>query len=158
MLKRAILTNSITSTQMDSMKVASGFLALGTASGALVFGHLLAHSTNEGVGLNTSGVAGAAMGSYAGTYLTASDNQTVGKVKGECDISKHTVYSGTPDATIGTTTGSNLLGYYTDLIDEDQIDESDAETGIAQYFIWGVDPSDTTRGLYSIVESSVFGV
>ena len=156
-LKRMILANSITSVQLDSIKIASGFADLGTA-GALVFGHLLAHSTNEGVGLNTTGVAGAAMGSYAGTYLTASDNQTVGKVKAECDISKNTLYSAEESAAIGTTTGSNLAGYTQDLTDEDTLNEGSALTTTGQYMGWGVDPKDSTKPVVNIFESQVFGV
>lgn len=156
-LRSEILANSITTTVMDAVIVSSGFLALGT-TGTLVFGHVTDIATNKGVGLNTTGVAGAEVGSFVGTYLTASDNQTVGKVRGVCDISKNTLYSGTPDAAIGTTTGSNLLGYHTDIADEDELDENTAATTTAQYFIWGVDPSNSARGIYSIYESVVSGV
>lgn len=155
-LKRAIITNSVVTTLVDSVKITSGFAALGT-TGALVFGHVNAHVTRGGVGLNTSGAAGAAMGSYANTYTVASDNQTVAQVAVECDISKFTLYAGTPDATLGTTTGSNLLGYHTDLLDEDDIDESSAVTATAQYTIMGVDQENTAQGVYSIYESQVFG-
>lgn len=155
--KRMILANSITSTVLDSTKMASGFNALGTA-GALVFGHLLAHSTLEGMGLNTTGAAGAAMGSYVGTYATASDNQTVGKVKGECDVSKSTLYSAEESAAIGTTTGSNLAGYTQDLTDEDTLNEASALTTTGQYMGWGVDPNNSAQAVVNIFESQVFGV
>lgn len=156
-LRKAILANSITSTEGDSLIASSGFAALGTAT-TLILGHLVAHATELGVGLNTTGVAGAAMGSYVGTYLTASDNQTVGKVKAVIDISKETLYSADPDAAIGTTTGSNLLGYHTDIADEDNTDENTAATTTAQYFIWGVDPNDSGNQVVSVYESVVFGV
>ena len=51
------LANSITITVDDSVKAASGFLALGT--GALVWGHVMGIGTKDGMGLNTTGVAGA---------------------------------------------------------------------------------------------------
>lgn len=156
-LKRAIITNSVVSTLLDSVKITSGFAALGTA-GALVFGHVNAHTTRGGVGLNTSGATGAAIGSYTNTYTAASNNQTVAQAVVECDISKYTLYAGTPDATIGTTTGSNLLGYHTDLIDQNDIDEDNATTATAQYTIWGVDQENTAQGVYSIYESQVFGL
>ena len=156
-LRRAIIKNSITTVQMDSMKVVSGFTELGT-TGALVFGHLVAHSTNEGVGLNTTGAAGAAVGSYAGSYASASDNQTVGKVKAECDISKMTLYSAEEDAAIGTTTGSNLIGYSQDLTDEDTLDESTAATTTGQYMGHGVDPTTAANAVVNIYESVIFGV
>lgn len=151
-----ILANSITVTELDSLKLASGFLALGTA-GASVFGHVTAIRTEKGVGVDTTGASGAATGSFVGTFTTASDNQTVAKVKAECDISKQTLYSVTPDATIATTTGSNLAGYFTDLADEDATDEDTAATTAAQYAIHGVDISNSANQVVSIFESIVFG-
>lgn len=156
-LRREILANSITVTESDSLKLSSGFAALGT-TGALVFGHVVSISTRQGLGLNTTGAAGAAMGSFVGTYLTASDNQTVGKVKADVDISKYSLYSAEEDAAIGTTTGSNLSGYYQDLADEDTLDESTAATTTAQYFGWGVDPDNSANAVVNIAESVVFGV
>lgn len=156
-LRREILANSITAVVMDSVKISSGFVALGT-TGALVFGHINEMGTNGGVGLNTTGAAGAAVGSYAGTFTTASDNQTVAKVRADIDISKETLYSAEVDATIGTTTGSNLAGYKMDLTDEDTLDESTAATTTAQYNTWGVDPNNSARAIVNIYESQVFGV
>lgn len=156
-LRSNILANSITVTVNDSVKAASGFLALGT-TGALVFGHVTSIVTNKGVGLNTTGVAGAEMGSFVNAYLTASDNQTVGFVKAMCDISKETLYSAEEDAAIGTTTGSNLLGYTQDLTDEDTLDESTAVTTTGQYMGWGVDPNNSANAVVNIFESQVFGV
>ncbi|NHZ84542.1 MAG: hypothetical protein GWP19_01505 [Planctomycetia bacterium] len=156
-LKREIITNSVASTVFQSLKLSSGFLALGT-TGALVFGHLLAHTTELGVGLNTTGAAGAAMGSYANTYTVASDNQTVAKVKAECDVSKMSLYTVDPDATIGTTTGSDLSGYKADIADQDNLDESTAATTTLQYNLWGVDPNDSGNAIVNIFESQVFGV
>lgn len=156
-LRRGILANSITVTEFDSVKASSGFVALGT-TGALVLGHVVGLVTEQGVGLNTSGAAGAGIGSFVGTYLTASDNQTVGKVKAEIDISKHSLYGAEEDAAIGTTTGSNLLGYSQDIADEDTLDESTAATTTGQYMGWGVDPEDSAKALVNIYESVVFGV
>ena len=157
-LRREILANSITVTVLDSVKVASGFIALGTA-GALVFGHVMGIGTNKGVGLTTTGVVGAELGSYFGTFATASDNQTVAMVRAECDVSKETLMSFTPSAALGTTTGSNLLGYRIDLSDEDTTDEATAHaTNTSQYHIWGVDPQVSTNHVISILESGPFGV
>lgn len=156
-LKRAIQTNSITITEMDSVKVTSGFVAAGTA-GALVFGHVVAISAKSGVGLNTSGAAGAVMGSFTNAYLSASDNQTVGKVKNEVDVSKYSLYSVAPDVAIATTTGSNLLGYHTDIASATATDEDTAATTTAQYTIWGVDDAVSANQIVSIYESQVFGV
>jgi len=154
-LRREILSNSITTTVEDSVKVTSGFVALGTA-GALVFGHVAGIGTDKGVGLNTTGVAGAAMGSYVNTFLTASDNQTVGKVRAEVDISMETMRSEITSGTLGTTTGSNLLGYFLDLTDEDTLDETSAATTTAQYFNWGVNPASSSQIIVTINESLMF--
>jgi hypothetical protein len=154
-LQARILANSITVTEMDSLKIASGFAALGT-TGALVFGHVQGIRTDGGVGLETSGAAGAQTGSFVGTFLTTSDNQTVAKVRATCDISKFTIYSAEEDATIGTTTGSNLAGYTQDLADEDTLDESTAVTTTGQYMGHGVDPNNTAQAVVNIYESQVF--
>lgn len=154
-LRSEILGNSITVTVMDSVKFASGFAVLGTA-GAAVLGHVNGIRTNLGSGMQSTGVAGAAFGSFVGTFLTASDNQTVGFVRAEIDISQNTLYSAEVDATIATTTGSNLAGYRMDLVDEDTLDESTAATTTAQYGTWGVDPSNSAQAVVNIFESSVF--
>lgn len=154
-LRREILANSITVTVMDSVKAASGFIALGT-TGAAVFGHVTGITTNKGVGLNTTGISGAEMGSFAGSFLTASDNQTVAMVRAEIDVSQTTMYSAEVDVAIGTTTGSNLLGYRMDLADEDTLDESTAATSTAQYATWGVDPANSAQAVVTILESQVF--
>lgn len=152
------LANSITVTEMDSVKLASGFVALGTA-GALVFGHVLAIGTKFGVGMSSTGVAGAEFGSYINTFATASDNQTVAMFKAECDVSKFTLYSAEESAAIGTTTGSNLPGYTQDLTDEDTLNEGSALTTTGQYMnLYGVDPSNSARSVVNIFESQVFGV
>lgn len=154
-LRSEILANSITVTVYDSVKVSSGFIALGTA-GASVFGHVTGIRTNTGVGLSSSGAAGAELGSYVGTFTTASNNQTVAKNRAEIDLSQFTMYSAELSAAIGTTTGSNLLGYRMDLTDEDTLDESTAATTTAQYATWGVDPRNSAQAVVTIFESSVF--
>lgn len=156
-LRREIITNSVVTTELDSVKLASGFVALGTG-GALVFGHVKAISNRQGVGLETTGSAGAESGSFVGTFTASSSNQTVAKVKAEVDISKFTLYSADPDVAIGTTTGSDLAGYRTDIADEDNTDEDTATAGAAQYTIHGVDPLDSGNHIVSICESVIFGV
>ena len=154
-LRAEILANSITVTVSDSVKFASGFVALGTA-GASVLGHVSGVRTALGVGVQSTGAAGAAFGSFVGSYLTASDNQTVAKVRAEIDISQFTLYSAEVDVAIGTTTGSNLAGYRMDLVDEDTLDESTSATTTAQYGTWGLDPSNTAQAVVNILESSIF--
>lgn len=152
-----ILANSITVVVNDSVKLASGFIDLGT-TGALVFGHVVGIGTEKGMPLNTTGVAGAEVGSFVGTYLTASDNQTVAKAKAICDISKFTLWSAEEDVAIATTTGSNLAGYTQDIADKDTLDESTAATTTGQYMGHGVDPLNSAQAIVNIYESQVFGV
>lgn len=156
MLKQ-IITNSEATTTLYSMKLASGFATAGTA-GALVYGHIMSHVDKNGVGVITTGVAGAALGSYAGSWTAASDNQTVGKVAAIMDVSKNTLYSCSFETAIGTTTGSNLPGYFCDLDSATDLDESDTATTTFQYALHGVDPKNSAKAIGNIYESQVFGV
>lgn len=151
-----IAKNSEVITELDSIKVASDF-ALRATGGVSLYGHVTGIRTNSGVGLNTTGVAGAEMGSYVGTYTFASDNQTVAKSKVELDISKFTIYSAEVDVAIGTTPGSDLRNYFMDLVDEDTLNESTAATTACQYATFGADPDDTAKALVTIYESNIFG-
>ena len=157
-LRKIILASSVTHVLMDATQAASGFLTNASMPGDPVVGHVIAHVSKEGMGLLTTGAAGAAIGSYAGTYATASDNTTVLQVAGLVDISKNTLYSVVPSAAIGTTTGSNLFGYRTDLSDAATTDESSATFATAQYLIWGVDPKTAANQIVNIYESGIFGV
>ncbi|MCR4286366.1 MAG: hypothetical protein NUW00_05725 [Candidatus Kaiserbacteria bacterium] len=154
-LRSQIVTGSVTLTVMDSVKLVSGFVSLGTA-GVVVLGHVSGIRTNLGSGMQSTGVAGASFGSFVGTFLTASDNTTVAMVRAEVDVSQFTLYSAELDNTIATTTGSNLAGYRMDLADEDTLDEDTATTSTAQYGTWGVDPSNSAQAVVNILESIVF--
>lgn len=149
-------TNSIVVTELDSVKGVAGFVSLGTA-GASVLGHVVAIRTKQGVGVETSGVAGAATGSFVGTFTMPSDNQTVAMNKVEIDISKETLYSAEVSAAIGTTTGSNLANYFMDLTDEDTLNEGSAALTTAQYNTHGVDYDTPAQAMVTIFESAIFG-
>lgn len=149
-------TNSIVVTELDSVKSVTGFASLGT-TGANVLGHVLAIRTRNGVGVETDGTAGAQTGSFQGTFTMPANNQTVAFNKLELDVSKETLYSAEVDATIGTTTGSNLAGYYMDIIDEDTLKENTAAVTTNQYYTYGVDPNNSAQAVVSIFESAVFG-
>lgn len=155
-LRQDIASNSITFVVGDALKVVSGFPTLATSGDTAVYGVLMEIETNFGVGVNTTGAAGAAMGSYINSFLTSSTNQTVAKVRSITDIGVRALYSAKLDAAPGVTTGSNLLGYMMDLQDETQLHESSATTGVAQMFGWGVDPLDSTKVIVNVRESLVF--
>lgn len=156
-LYRGIIANTVTITELDAVVLdTDGFIALGTA-GAALLGHVIGLSDKNGVGLNTTGVAGAAMGSFAGTFLTAAANETTGgQVRAEVDISQLTLYSATPDAALADTPGSDQAGVYFDLKNEYSIDETTVSDSAAQYHSWGVDPLTTTSVVVNIFKSSVF--
>lgn len=158
-LRKAVMKNSVTFVQNNSLKLASGFTLLSTSTTYTVFGHLDAIEQFAGTPVITTGVAGADIGTFVGSYLTASDNQTVAKVSAFVDISKFTLYSVSPSAAIGGTTGSNLLGYYTGLSDEANTLETSASTSASNtgYFIWGVDPIRSANQIVNIYSSLVFG-
>lgn len=158
-LYKVILANSVAMVVMDSVKIDSGngngFLALGTA-GKSVFGHVRGITSRLDVGVSTDGTAGAELGSFLGAFTAASDNETVAAVRGECDISQMTLYSAEMSATLGTTTGSDQIGYKADLTDEDTLDESSTLATTLQYNLWGADVVDSTRVICNIFESGVF--
>lgn len=156
-LRSEIIANSQTVTVLDATEVdGDGFIILGTSANG-VFGHVMAIGTNKGVGLNTTGATGAEMGSFAGTFATASDNETVSKVRATIDCSQFTLYRADPAAgTFGTTTaGSDELNTYFDLSDEESIDETSVADATAQYHSWGKVEGEN-RIVVNIFESSVF--
>jgi len=156
-LRLQVITNSITTTENDSVKLTTGFIALGTAA-ALVFGHVTSLVSSQGVGLGSTGIAGAAFGSFAGAYLTASNNQTVAQVKAACNISKETLYTVSATAALGTTTGSNLAGYKINLSTEKTMNEASTLATTLQYNTWGVDPYNTAQLIVNVYQSQVYGV
>ena len=99
-LRKSIITGSVVTTIMDSVSLASGFLALGT-TGTTVFGHVVSIHTNKGLSPITSGATGAVIGSYIGTFTATSDNTTVAKTYALCDVSQSSMYSAELDDTIG---------------------------------------------------------
>lgn len=158
-LRKEILTNSQATIVQDSMKIdtgnGNGFLALGTA-GESVFGHVGGFATKLDVGVSTTGVSGAELGSFVGAYTSASDNETVAQVKGEVDISQFTLYSADADGTLGATTGSDQAGYTMDLISAQELDETSALATTGQYNILEVDVLDSSKVIVNIFESHVF--
>jgi len=149
-----ILTNSITVAISDSVKTASGFLALGT-TGARVLGHVESLIGPDGL---TPVKDGTLLQNLAATYAVASNNQTVGLVRARVDVDQCSLYSAEVDAALGTTAGSSFAGKTFDIIDEDTLDESTVAETTAQYYSHGVDANKTTQVVVNIYESEVFGL
>ena len=152
-----VITNSTTLSEGDSIKLTSGFVVAGTAA-ALVYGHVNSFVDGKDLGLNTDGTTGATLGSFRGTYTSASNNQTVGKVKAIIDISKHTLYSADMSAALGTTTGSNIEGNKFDITDKDTLNEGSISAATKQYNSFGVDVENSNNLVVNIYQSAVFGV
>lgn len=82
------------------------------------------------------------------TFTIAGTNQTVAKKCAFIDISPNTLYSVGADATLGTTTGSDLPGYGMNALASDggQLAENTSEQSYSTSFhSWGVDSSDSTK-------------
>ena len=153
------IADSQTFTVGDTSMFTTGYLVPGSASNALL-GVVEGFVDANGLPLDNSRKADFD-GTYTATsdtYVSAADNSTDKQVQAIVRIDPFAVYSATPDATIGTTPGSNLPGYFCDIADEDEPDESDATTATAQLAIHGVDPEDSSKGLYSINEHAVFNL
>ena len=155
-----IIANSNTQTVGDMTNLVSGFLEI-AASTERLLGVVEGFVTSEGVPLDklTAGTdydgTYTAGGTNVGQYVASADNQTDKRIRGRVRVTLGDVYSNTPDAAIATTVGSDLAGNYTDLVDEDAVDENNAGnafTTMAQLMIHGVDPELTSAGLYSIAE------
>lgn len=97
-------------------------------------------------------------GDFTGTYTTAASNT----VEAVVDISRQSVYTVTADATLGTTAGSDMIGYKFDaLAASNQLDESTATTVSATFVSLGQDPDGTAPSnsvLVVIYESIIWHI
>ena len=157
-LKQVIIASSQT-IQVGGLVLvnAAGHLSVATA-GNPIFGVVVALVDVNGIDMENTRVT--KDGTYTAStrsYAASASNGTGSKFSALVNTSKTAVYSAQPDSAIGTTTGSNLLGYYCDIAtgglqpDED----TTATSSTVQLFIWGVDPDNTAHGLYSIHESMI---
>lgn len=168
--ERRLIENSGTITVGDMVRgsydagAADGMVEL-AAAGNPILGVVTGIVDKNGINLdNTRLTLTGTWTSSTKTFVAASDNTSVDMVKAEVDIDPMSVWTAQPDAAIGTTTSSgssDQLGSYTDIIAaSDQPDENNAGNAFntkAQLFIWGVNPSDTAKGVYSIAEHQVWG-
>lgn len=150
-LKYYTIADSEVLTVGEAVKLSSGEVVTWGAGGAglgIVTGFVKADKSP--VTDNGSGSA------FTGTYTAGASNT----VQAVVDISKESLYSVTADATLGTTTGSDLAGYNMDLTSGSQtLDESTAATGTASFFSHGPDPDGTAPSnsvIVSIQESQVW--
>lgn len=149
-LEKFTITDSQVISVGEAVKLASGKLVTWGAGGAgLGIVHAIVNADGSPVTTNGAGAA------FSGTYTAGSSNTVCALV----DSSKASVYSVTQDATLGTTTGSGLAGYNSDLLStSDGLDESTTVSTTASFVIRGVDndplaPANSV--LVSIQESQI---
>lgn len=150
-----IIANSKEISVGDAVELNSGFVDLGDASTTAVLGVVVAIVNEDGTPLVTDGTGGAELGSFQGTYTTASDNQTVAKVMAVVNTSKDAVYQVELDAAAGTTSGSDVIGALFDLANETEIDESSVGAGPIQ--VIGFDTASPTTVFAKIATSPIRG-
>lgn len=146
----------------DFVKLSTGYVTR-AAAGNNLLGVVVGIVDKYGIPLDES-----KWSNVEGTWSSSTYTLTVGshnpdstsydQYKAIVDIDPFSVWSIEPDSTIGGTTGSNLAGYYIDLIDEDETDENTAHASTqASLHLWGVDPEDATRHLVNIYEHQAIG-
>src|SRR5690606_22179202 len=128
-LKKYIVDNLKTVQIGDAVHLASGYIDPAAAAERVLGIVVAIVASAESDLAPTSNGAG---GDFIDTYTTAADNTTVAQVSVLVDTDPDAIYSAECDATPGTTTNSNLAGFYFDLIDENTIDESDVDASVQQ--------------------------
>jgi hypothetical protein len=136
---RELMDFTITDSQVlsvgESVKLVSGKVSTGGAGGDIL-GVVAGFVKADGSPVTDNGAGGR----FTNTYTAGSSNT----VKAKVDVSKLSIYSAPADATLGTTTGSNLAGYLLDqTAASDTLDEDTAAATTAQWFSWGPDPDPT---------------
>jgi len=132
----------------EAVKFSSGELVTAGAGGAFL-GVIAGFVKADGSPVTDDGDGG----DYSGTYTAPTSNT----VKAQVDISDKSVYSVTADATLGTTTGSDLAGYNMDFVAaSNQLNESTSVTTTAQVFSLGKDPDATapTNSVLVVMQES----
>ena len=159
-LTQQLIADSATITHGDLVKMSSGEVVL-AAAGGLAFGVVVGIVDKDGVNMDASkrSVAGtgASWTSSTKTFVAGSDNSSVDYVKALIDCDPMSVWSAATD-NASTDTQASLVGCFTDVVAaSDQADDDTAAADTqATLFIWGVDPDDSARNLYSIAEHQIW--
>lgn len=139
----------------EAVRLDTAGLVVTCPAGSTVYGVVQGIVGDVGQVPTTNGGSGAF--DPHGSYTFSATNATVEKYQVQIQTSPEAIYSVTADAALGTTTGSNLAGYYMDHASGGlTLTENTAATTTAQWFSHGLDPEDTTnRVLVSINESQL---
>lgn len=157
-----IIADSATITIGDMVYLNSGYIAVCPANNPIM-GVVVGFTDKDGIDLVSSKLtltgSGASYTASTKTVVAGSDNTSTDYLRAIIDVDPFSVWSAAPDAAIGTDDESDKVGCYCDLVATagDQPDESDAGTGQQQLFIWGVDPENSSNGLYSIAQHQLWG-
>lgn len=164
-----IIANSATVALDEAVKLSStGYVTNATADDA-VWGIVVGFAKADGTPINPSAyVAGTATGTDVTSVVAASDNETVNKYVALVNVSPFQLYSVNVNGTLGTTadsptaTDGSIGGWinvdsagsnYTRVL-ESTYSRTDGQDN--NFFVWGVDPADTTRYIVSIANSLIF--
>jgi hypothetical protein len=138
--EKLVILNSATVFQGGVVKLSAGGVDGADAVTDSIYGICKGFVVGDG---NTP-IDNALSSQYDGTYTegvsyaAAADNQTDKKVKALVEpILPGDVIRAEADATLGTTTGSDLVGYYIDVLttDERKLDESNTSSSQLQFLI-----------------------
>lgn len=138
-----VIANSVVLVKGDAVKSSTGFITNASVTTAALAG--IVETVCDANGIPVTPDSGT-----ADTWTVASDNQTNALKYAIIDESPFTIYSFKSNATLGTTTGSNLRNYYADMADSTQISESSTTTTAKVLRLLGPDPDNTARVLATI--------
>jgi len=144
------ITDATVLTVGEAVKLSSGKLVTWGAGGEGL-GIVTAIRKADGSPVTDNGAGG----DFVDTYTAPSSNTVVAMV----DVSTDSIYSVTQDATLGTTTGSGLAGYNTDLLSTSLgLDESTTLSTTASFCIVGVDydPAAPDNSVFVKIQESQF--
>lgn len=130
-LEQYTIANSVTIQPGDLVKIINGGVDVADAVADFIYGICEGITTRDGVPLNqaNSGDYDGTFTASTGVYVSAADNLTDKYVKANVrPVTAQDIISIEADAAIGTTTGSDLPGYYISVLttDSSKVDESTA--------------------------------
>lgn len=154
-----VILNSATITVGDAVKLSAGGVEPADAITDRIYGFVTGICDQNGIPLSELVSGTDYDGTYTSatsgdTYVAASDNQTDKKIQAKVVPVRDYTFKGTLDATKGTHTGSDTVGYYLSVLttDSTQLDESTASGTSEQFLIVGFDTKDAGRPLVKVVE------
>lgn len=150
-LENLIIDNSATVTVGDVITMSTGFVAVATSS-SVVYGVVVGLVSDKGIDLNNPHVTyGGTYTDSSNTYVAASDNETVDKVRAVVCPDPNAIWYNDSSGSLTTA----MLKQHFKLSDEDQIDQSTNSATVGQFQLWKLDPDadgDASKGLFRIAQ------